>query len=421
MNINNKISNICKRLAEAGLPQFENLSNQEFLTINNLDALGLEHSEINDILTLQEELRTNELIIPAKSNPIDTKNELIQNQQLGNNKFGYLLENNSLQKVVEGFRRRSTGLSTGFRIGSIDDLKIPSGALTIIAGPSSHGKTSTLINFSLGIMKNNNHKRVYFFTYEEDYEAIFTLFLNTFIGEEISQNNRESISSFFALENDERFKYITKTKRTFFEERLKDFCENIIENGQLRIFYENKSVEELVQAIEFIKTNNPDVGLICIDYIQLLRLSKTNKPRHEELKDICDLLKNCAIKTGLPLLLAAQFNRQVTCEADMSMIHIAEGADIERYTNLIIGMWNRNFAGFNRLGNISKNGLVIPIEKTIYFEILKGRTKGNNHCEVMNYDGNAGKLKNTPNLLSQNGFENMSGENNNNPLNPYGY
>ena len=35
------------------------------------------------------------------------------------------------------------------------------------------------------------------------------------------------------------------------------------------------SIEKLVESITFIKKNDPKVGIIYIDYIQLIRLSKS--------------------------------------------------------------------------------------------------------------------------------------------------
>jgi hypothetical protein len=106
------------------------------------------------------------------------------------------------------------------------------------------------------------------------------------------------------------------------------------------------------------------------------------------------MLKDCAIETGLPILLGAQFNRTVVAEADLSPTNIGEAGDIERIANLIIGGWNRNFNGFSKEGNRDKNKKLIPQEPAIYFEILKGRGIGNGHNSVLDFNGSTGKLSN---------------------------
>jgi replicative DNA helicase len=173
------------------------------------------------------------------------------------------------------------------------------------------------------------------------------------------------------------------------------FFNELIKTGRLNIFYSEFSAQELVAAIRFLKKNTT-VGLICIVYMQLLKLSSGALAgnRQEELKQICLLLKDCAVETGLPILLAAQFSRQVTCEADLSPIHISEAGDIERVANLILGFWNRNFEGFKREGNIGKDSKKSPKESAIYMEILKGRETGAGHFEVFDFNGNSGKLTN---------------------------
>lgn len=308
--------------------------------------------------------------------------------------FQHLLQPASEKQICDEIKNTSPGIHVGFNIGDIE-LKIPGGAVSIIAAPTSHGKTTQLINFAIGSLNfpGQEDKSVYFFSYEESRAAIVSLFLNTYIGEPLSKNNRESIKSFFRI-GDMRYMSSEGRSREIFLGKKKAFFENLVNTGRLNIFYSEMAARELVAAIRFLKKNT-NVGLICIDYMQLLKLglSSFGGSRQEELKQVCLLLKDCAIETGLAILLAAQFSRQVTCEADLSPIYISEAGDIERVSNMIIGFWNRNFEGFTREGNKSKNGGIIPKESAIYMEILKGRETGSGHSEVFDFDGNAGKLK----------------------------
>lgn len=309
--------------------------------------------------------------------------------------FKFLLETTSEEQIQKEIQNTSPGIHVGFKIGDVD-LKIPGGAISILAGPTSHGKTTQLINFSLGALNDPNQKdkSVYFFSYEESRAAILSLFLNTYIGEPLSANNRESIKSYFRI-GDLRYMASEGRPRAIFPSKKDTFFNDLIKPGRLNIFYSEFSAQELVAAIRFLKKNT-NVGLICIDYMQLLKLGSGTfaGSRQEELKQVCLLLKDCAVETGLPILLAAQFSRQVTCEADLSPIHISEAGDIERVANLILGFWNRNFEGFKREGNIGKDNKKSPKESTIYMEILKGRETGAGHFEVFDFNGNSGKLSN---------------------------
>lgn len=354
----------------------------------DLRSLALERQ----LISLSNSLVTD---IKQKADPLkvidkikDRVKQIEEKKHKADSAFGYLLENNSKAKITEELRNLSDGISTGYKIGN-EELNIPGGAITIIAAPTSHGKTTALINFALGALKHHSNKNIYFFTYEESGASILSLFLNTFHGKKISKNNRKSITSYFRNGNME---FVGKDERAEFLNSVDYFFSETIDKGRLKVHYSDMSIEELVRAIRYIKEQDKCVGLICIDYMQLLKMMRpTGGSRQEELKQICLMLKDCAVETGLPIILAAQFNRQVTCEGDLSPIYISEAGDIERIANLIIGMWNKNF---KEIKEGSKKGSETQKESSIYFEVLKGRGIGNGHNCVMAFDGNSGTISN---------------------------
>lgn len=311
--------------------------------------------------------------------------------------FDYLLKNNSEQELIDELKNITPGINVGYQIGDID-LVFPGGAISILVAPTSHGKTTALINFCLEALNNLDHNQsIYFFTYEESKASILSLFLNTWISkkllkisihEPISKNNRRSIDSYFRGTDE----YITTNMRYEFLQHKNNFFKEIIDTGRLKIIYSDMPSSDLVEAIYYIKTNTK-VSLVCIDYMQLLKFNHnySKLARHEELKQICLQLKDCAINTGLPILLTAQFNRTVVTEGDMSPVNIGEAGDIERVASLIIGMYNRNFE-MTKGGNTNRDGEKINKKQEIIFEILKGRGIGNGHLSVMFFDGNRGLI-----------------------------
>lgn len=320
------------------------------------------------------------------------------------NKFKYLLDPIYEDQISKEIKSVSPGIGVGFKIKDID-LKLPGGAISIVAGPTSHGKTSIAINFCLGALEQEETKSIYFFSYEESRASIVSLFLNAYIGESISANNRSSIKNYF---REEHVKYIAEPYRKIFLDKKNEFFERFMNTGRLNINYSDMNILELIAAIRYIKKHT-NVGLICIDYMQLLSYGTGGRygSRQEELKHICLLLKDCAVETGLPILLAAQFNRSVIAEADLSPTNIGEAGDIERVANLILGFWNRNFVGFSREGNRSKEGKTVQRENTIYMEILKGRETGAGQSEIFDFNGNSGKLSNQTSLKKQEPIKNI--------------
>ncbi len=307
--------------------------------------------------------------------------------------YRHLLAPASEQDIIDEIRNSSPAIGVGLTIGSID-LEIPGGAITIIAAPTSHGKTTWLTNLALGILKQNPGKSIYFFSYEENRSAIISLFLSVYTEKEISKNNRRSIETFFREGN---YTHIKSENRREFLNDKEAFFDSLVDVGRLNVFYSDLAAEQLSQAIRYLRKNRDDIGAIFIDYMQLLGLLDNGRlNRQEQLKHICLILKDCAVETGLPIVVGAQFNRQVTCEADLSPIYISEAGDIERIASLILGFWNRNFLGFSREGNKTKSGEIIEKPRPeIYVEVLKGRKIGNGHNSVLSFQGNIGKISNS--------------------------
>ena len=118
--------------------------------------------------------------------------------------FSRLLVRTDEGGLAQRMSSRPPSLSSGFYIGGAkpeNELLLPAGAISIIAAPTSHGKTSMLINMSLTIARAG--KRVYYFTYEEASDFILMYALNTFINKKLSANNRKSIESYYSKRTDE--------------------------------------------------------------------------------------------------------------------------------------------------------------------------------------------------------------------------
>ena len=313
----------------------------------------------------------------------------LKEQQRNENDVNFrqlFLQNNSLEQLCNDLKNISPGAKTGYKIGELE-LTFPGGALSIIAAPTGHGKTTFLINCALEKLEHNPDKHVYFMSYEESIAAIMMSVFNTYLDLEITiGNNRSSIESFFRNGDT---KYIKNNFQRKFQEKLKTFFTDVINTGRLRVSYPDLYAEELIEAIHFIKENDPAVGAICIDYMQLLKLKGTVKrmSRAEELKQICLMLKDCAIATGLPIIINAQFNRTVTAEALMTKEAIGEGGDIERTALLIIGLFNRTYKG-----NKDRDGKAVEQEPKLMIEVLKGRRVGVGHEALFDFDGNKGKV-----------------------------
>ena len=292
-------------------------------------------------------------------------------------------------EIKERQANKPESLNTGFDIKG-EPLLLPSGAISIFSAPTSHGKTTALINLILNTSQGYPDKRFYLFSYEEEGDSILIKTLNTYIDKDLSKNNRRSIKSYYSQGTDEYLKNPSEFhtgRETFFKE--------LIDSHRLNVKYTDYSSEALIEAIRYLNKNT-NLGGVFIDYMQLLSKERGRyNSRQEELKQVCLDLKDLAVETGLPIVLGAQFNREVINHLLLHPTKIGEAGDIERIANLIVGLWNNNsdpLGSTGELNEISNKNIREP--NTIYCKVLKNREGIAGIDEVLNFNGNTGKIIN---------------------------
>ena len=389
-----------------------------FKSKHQLENLDEEHLE-NSSLTTEEREHIEELLqekekLKESLEWTQAIEKTLGDQQTADEDVLKLLKPSSEEEIIEEMQVISQGIYTGYDLrensNPTEPIKIEfkGGAISVLAAPTSHGKTMSLINFALGALENHPEKSVYFFSYEESRASIMTLFINAYIGIKLSRNNRRSIKHYFRSSHqtseDNPYEYFINgdsisvdeytdlSTEEYFERENQKFFSELIDTGRLNIVYSDYGSQKLFEFIRILHEKKENLGLVCIDYMQLLSSFSENGrsfSRQEELKSICLDLKNCANDTGLPILVAAQFNREVQSSSEMHATKIGEAGDIERIANLIIGMWNMKFKPFSK--TTGKQQAFTPKEE-IYMEVLKGREIGIGHSAHFKYDGNLGRI-----------------------------
>lgn len=253
-------------------------------------------------------------------------------------------------------------------------LKLPAGGLSIFAGRPEHGKSRMLVNLALEVVRAYPGE-VHYFTFEESAEAVTIKALNCFLDRDLAgrlyDGNAEALEAHFRGE-----------RGAILEDAIKDFEPGKeeffrwIEERRLNIHFSELRAESLAEAIRYLHGRG-NVSAVFVDYIQLLTLEKPGRVignRQQELKEICNLLKDVARETGLPLILAAQFGREVASAEQMKAAMLREAGDIEQTAALIVGLWNR----FRDE----------PAAPEIEARILKNRGGAPNGSGVWQYNGN---------------------------------
>lgn len=94
-----------------------------------------------------------------------------------------------------------------------------------------------------------------------------------------------------------------------------------------------------------IKMENPDLGLIVVDYVQLVYPSKVCGTREQEVSEVVRNLKNLAGELEVPVLICSQVNRQHERADDKrpAMSSLRESGELEQTADLICFLYREDY------------------------------------------------------------------------------
>lgn len=268
-----------------------------------------------------------------------------ERSKAGANKFAGLLEGATFDQVRQVLANQPATLETRFyfweneegRDGRKTPLKLPAGGLSFFAARPGVGKTRMLLNLALHICEAEPDKEVYFLTYEESAEALILKGLTAFTDADFAERgatNLDAVETYFRGDNG----LIQPGHLATFEAKTRQYFSGLIESKRLNFEYCDFGGQGLADAIQYLKKRR-NVAAVFIDYIQLVNMEKTRAAdnRQTEVKAICNLLKDAARETGLPVIFGAQINRD-GADLPPKLHHIREAGDIEQTAALVVGL-----------------------------------------------------------------------------------
>jgi len=245
--------------------------------------------------------------------------KLVSSAELLNNVFIELKEK-SLNPILPG-------LSSGF-----DDLDLltqgfQKSDLIIIAGRPSMGKTALGLNLALNIIKKSKLP-ILFFSLEMSKEQIMYRLLS------IETNiNQSRLKSGKLYQND----WVKLNKIIKIMSKLPFFIDDT----------PDLSVRDIRSKIKTILFEQTQIGLIIIDYLQLMQnLKSKTENRVQELSLITRELKNIARQFNIPIITLSQLSRNVESRIDKKPIlsDLRESGSIEQDADLVLMLYkNKDF------------------------------------------------------------------------------
>jgi len=224
------------------------------------------------------------------------------------------------------------GLSSGY--DDLDSLTqgFQKSDLIIIAGRPSMGKTALGLNISLNVIKQSKLP-VLFFSLEMSKEQIMYRLLS--IEASISQTRLKS-GNLYQTDWVKLNKVINvMSKFPLFIDDTPDL-----------------SIQDIKSKIKTILFEQAQIGLIIIDYLQLMQNSNSQQEnRVQELSQITRALKNIARQFNIPIIALSQLSRNVETRMDKKPIlsDLRESGSIEQDADLVLMLYQ------NKESNLKQN------------------------------------------------------------------
>jgi len=262
---------------------------------------------------------------------------------------GVDIEPYTIDALREELQKIPMGLQTGWK--DLDAyLTIQPGALTVIAGRPSHGKTTLMMNLALNMVRKYPDKSFFFFSYEEPRNKI-AVKLITILGGYIIDAHQNTLQI-------ERYIKGNNTGAGAIDSGISRYNSYASEK-RLFVICNPYDVINLVNVITALNRRY-NIGAIFIDYIQKIRPTEKAPSRQLEIQRISATLLETAVSLNIPMIVGAQVNREVADRKDLTDDKIREAGDIEQDANIILGVWSEG----------KEND---PSEVDLYAKIIKNR------------------------------------------------
>jgi replicative DNA helicase len=224
---------------------------------------------------------------------------------------------NELQKLA-GRQVLVTGVPTGYE--KLDEITagLQNSDLIIIAARPSMGKTAFALNLALNAAKSEQRTPTAIFSLEMSMNQIMMRLLCCQGGVDQSKMRRGNI-------DDQEWS------------KLMDAAD-IISN--VEIFVDDTpalSTMELRARCRRLKAEH-NIGLVVVDYLQLMRASRDIDSREQEISDISRNLKALAKELNIPIIALSQLNRKVEERGDKKpmLSDLRESGAIEQDADVIM-------------------------------------------------------------------------------------
>ena len=345
------------------LEQYINLIHEKFLR-RSIIKLGYEIINSAYVTNIPLEIILNDLEFQV----FNLTNE-IKTQKISSS--AELFSNLFLDLKQKSVNPSLSGISSGFYDLDSFTQGFQKSDLIVLAGRPSMGKTALALNICLNIIKNLNLP-VLFFSLEMSKEQLSYRVLT----------HETNINS-------TRLKTGNLYKQDWFQ--LNTIIQNL---STLPLFIDdtpNPSISDIKSKIKKILFEQAQLGLIVIDYLQLMQNSKFSLlNRTQELSQITRSLKNLAREFQVPIIALSQLSRNVENRTNKRPIlsDLRESGSIEQDADLVLMLYRESYYS-------SQNTLINQGQNTFVELIIAKQRNGPIGTIELEFDSKRTKFLNT--------------------------
>jgi len=214
------------------------------------------------------------------------------------------------------FSLKQNGLTTGFP--TLDEIMygfLPS-EVTVLAARPSVGKTALSLYMGLSAARKDNI-HVLFFSLEMSTHKIVERILS-----QVCHASIIELKKIYNLDNEQ------------------EYLSRLAETNMTIIHTPSLSIDVIKNLTRANKLKNPNIGLIIIDYIQLIEIKGRFENRQYEMAKITREIKNLASELHISVLVLSQVTRDVDQFSKPKLSHLKSSGTIEEHFDNIILMHN---------------------------------------------------------------------------------
>lgn len=237
-----------------------------------------------------------------------------------------LLSNVFLELKQKSIQVVLPGIKSGFNNLDIITQGFQKSDLIIVAGRPGMGKTALCLNIASNICKNYTLPVIFFSLEMSKEQLVYRLLSNE------TQINSLSLRS----------GSINKKDWEKLNSSIKDL-------SILPLFLDdtpNISIQNIRSKIKKILFEQTKIGLIIVDYLQLMEVAKLKKEnRVQELSQITRALKTLAREFNIPVIALSQLSRSVESRIDKRPIlsDLRESGSIEQDADLVLMLYRESY------------------------------------------------------------------------------